>query len=309
MPGIGIILNPHSKSNRQNPAQMERIGFIVGDKGSCAQTKDFNDLKRVAQEFKDREIDVLGINGGDGTIHRTIMTFLKVYGDKPLPQIALLRGGTINNIAMACGIYGRSEKIISNLIYKYHNGEPFKTKTVRPMKINDQYGFIWGCGVVYRFIDKFYKLKSRSPFLAAGTLLHAIGSGLVNGRFANELFDPFGAEVEINGKKWELKNYSALYAATVPYIGLHFKTFYLTEKNPDIFHAVGFCMKPRSIVPYMPAMFFGRPSGAPTLREEGATEMTIHFSEPVPYTIDGDCYKAEESLRFSIGPALTILIP
>src|SRR3989338_9471201 len=91
MPGIGVILNPYSRSNRKNPGRAERLGFIVGDKGSCHATRDISDVERFAQEFKERGVEILGLSGGDGTYQRTLTTFVKIYGETPLPQIALYR--------------------------------------------------------------------------------------------------------------------------------------------------------------------------------------------------------------------------
>ena len=95
MPGIGVILNPYSRKYKNNPEMAKHMGFIVGDKASCKATEDLADLRRVAEEFKTRDIDILAINGGDGTIHCTLTTFLNVYGNKPLPKIANLFTNTL----------------------------------------------------------------------------------------------------------------------------------------------------------------------------------------------------------------------
>ena len=49
MPGIGIVLNPHSKKHKKDPDKIKRLGFIVGDRGSCLATEDLADLRRVAE--------------------------------------------------------------------------------------------------------------------------------------------------------------------------------------------------------------------------------------------------------------------
>ena len=79
MAGIGVILNPHSRSNRNNPDRVKRFGFIVGDKGSCHETKTLDDVKKLAHEFRDREIEILGISGGDGTLHKTLNVFFYFF--------------------------------------------------------------------------------------------------------------------------------------------------------------------------------------------------------------------------------------
>ncbi len=309
MPGIGVILNPYSKKYKKDPEKIKQMAFIVGDKASCKQTEDLHDLRRVADEFKTRDIDILAISGGDGTNHCTLTTFLQVYGDKPLPKICLLRGGTLNTVASALGIYGASEKILSDLLVKYHEDLPFQTCEVTLMKVNDEYGFIFGMGVIYNFMDNYYSNGNLNPLVAAKTLFMAISSAIINGPFARKMFERFDAEVTVNGKKWPYANYSALYSGSINQLGLNFKTFYLVDKFPDQFHAIGFSLPPRNILSYVPMMYLGRPSGCPNLLEESATEMTIQLATPLPYTIDGDMKPPVDFFQITRGPKLTVLIP
>ncbi len=307
MPGIGVVLNPHSKRYRKNPEKLKRMGFIVGDKGSFSPTKDLHDIHRVAQEFKDRDIDILALSGGDGTNHVTLTTFINVYGDKPLPKIAFLRGGTLNTIATSCGIYGSPEKVLANLLYKYHEDEPFETTEIDITKINDHYGFIWGCGVIYRFMDSYYGGGFPSPARAAWTLIKSIGSAIVNGPFACRMFERMDAAVTVNGRTWPFQNYSAIYTGSVEQLGLNFRVFYLAQ-DAGTFHAVGFSLPPRSVLRYVPRMFIGRPSGCPDLLEEKTTKMTVRLASPVPYTIDGDMHSPTDRFEIQIGPRLTVIV-
>ncbi len=307
MPGIGVVLNPHSKRYRKHPEKMKRMGFIVGDKGTFAPTNNLHDIRRVAEEFKKKEIDILALSGGDGTNHVTLTSFIEVYGDQPLPRITFLRGGTLNTIAFACGILGSPEKILANLLYKYHEDEPFETTEIDIMKINGKYGFIWGCGVIYNWMEAYYKLGHPSPAQAAWTLVHSVGSALINGPFASKMFERFDGEVTVNGRKWPFRNYSAIYSGSIEYLGLGFRVFYLARESQR-FHAVGFSLPPRSVLPYVPLMFLGRPSGCPDLVENEASEMIVRLAEPKPYTIDGDMHPATDLFEITSGPRLTIIV-
>lgn len=307
MPGIGVILNPHSKRYRNNPEKLKRMGFIIGDKGDFASTKDLHDIRRVAEEFKRKEIDILALSGGDGTNHMTLTHFIQVYGDQPLPKIAFLRGGTLNTVAYSVGVTGSPENILANLLFKYHEDEPFETTEIDLMNINGQYGFIWGCGVIYNFMEAYYKDGIPSPAQAARTLFKAIGSALINGPFACRMFERFDAEVTVDGKKWPFKNYSAIYSGSIEHLGLGFRVFYLARKDHK-FHATGFSMPPRSVLPYVPLMFFGRPSGCPDLFEAEASEMTVQLAEPKPYTIDGDMHPPVNRFEIRPGPRLTVIV-
>ena len=69
MPGIGIINNPHSRKNRKHPERMVSLGQIVGSEGKSVATQEILDIHEMARLYKEREIDILGINGGDGSNH------------------------------------------------------------------------------------------------------------------------------------------------------------------------------------------------------------------------------------------------
>lgn len=308
MSGIGVILNPFSRKYKNNPEKAKKMSFIVGDKASCKETEDLADLGRVADEFKSRDIDILAISGGDGTNHCTLTHFIRVYGEKPLPKICFLRGGTLNTVASSIGVYGTPESILSNLLVKYHEDVPFETRDLWLTKINDEYGFIFGMGVIYNFMEAYYGKGTPSPAIAVKTLVHGIFSSMVNGPFARTLFDRFDAEVTVNGKRWPFANYTALYTGSINQLGLNFRVFYKVETTPDKFHAVGFSLPPRNILPYMPIMYLGKPTGSPNILEESATDMTIKVEKPMRYTIDGDMKPETDTFHISQGPKLTILV-
>lgn len=306
MPGIGIVLNPHSKKHKKDPDRMKNLAFIVGDKGSCKETSDLGDLHRVAEEFKTRDIEILAIGGGDGTNHVTLTAFIKVYGEKPLPKITFLRGGTLNTLAVACNIKGTPERILSNLIYKYHEDVPFQIKEVDIMNINGAYGFIFGTGVIYRFMDEYYR-GTPSPLRAFNTLSRSIGSALVNGPFACKLFERYEAQVQVDGKAWPFKNYSALYAGSVDRLGLNFRVFHYSDV-PGNFHAVGFSLPPRNVLKNVGKMYAGKPTQDENILESPAATMEIRFSEPQGYIIDGDRLPPVSEIVVKTGPRLKILV-
>lgn len=306
MPGIGIILNPYSKKHKKDPDRLQRLSFIVGDKGSCKETSDLGDLRRVAEEFKTRGIEILGIGGGDGTIHVVLSTLIKVYGEKPLPKITFLKGGTLNTLATACGIKGTPEKIISNLIYKYHEEKPFEIKEMDIMEINGSYGFIFGMGVIERFMRNYYE-GAPSPARAAWCLARSIGSALFNTAFSRGLFERFEAKVTVDGQHWPFKNYSALYAGAVDRLGLGARVFHYSEV-PGKFHGIGFSTPPRNILRHVPRMVAGKAPRSDDLLEQPASQMRIELEEPIPYTIDGDMLPAVRDFKIQTGPCLQIIV-
>lgn len=309
MSGIGVVLNPFSKRYKIDPNHLERISFIIGDKASCKPTVDIDDLKRVAEEFKTRDIDILAISGGDGTIHCTLSTFLKVYGEKLLPRIYFLRGGTHNTITASLGVQGSTEELLSNLLVRYHEDKPFKIRKLRLTRVNGEIGCIFGMGTVYRFMEQYYRMSSNlSHFMAVIMILRGILSMIVNGRMSRQIFEPFEAEIVVNGKAWPFPQYGTFFTGSVSQVGLGCQVFRSMLTRTDCVHAIGMSLKPRELLTQLPRMYWGKGSRHPGILEEPAQNIKIHCAQPQPYTIDGDMYEGCTEFEIGLGPEVVVLV-
>lgn len=309
MAGIGIILNPHSRSNLKNPERATRLGFIVGDKGSCHETHDLMDVENLAREFMERGIEILGISGGDGTNHVTLTTFINTYGDNPLPQIAFLRGGTMNNLAGAIGVKGSPEKILSNLILKYHEDETFKTTEIETLKVNNKYGFIFGMGIVSNFIDEYNNTnKKPSPMRALRLLTKTAFSSLFHTKFATKLGERFDAHATIDGKRVPFKNYTLLLAGTLETLGFNFRTLYRARQNPGQFQFLGISATPRHIIFTLPHSLLAKPVRSEHYFDEIGKKLVIELDRPMPFQIDGDSQPPTDRFEITVGPRITCII-
>lgn len=310
MPGIGIILNPYSRANVRDPERVKRLGFIVGDKGSCHATDTLDHVRELAREFKDRQIDILGISGGDGTIHQTLTIFLDVYGENPLPRIALLRGGTMNNLAGQLGIRGGSESILSTLILKYHEGESFEEKKINMVRINDLYGFLFGIGLISRFID-LYQNGRRGPSRARGAwlLFSAMVSSAYNGRLARHLCERFDAKITVDGKEMPFGNYMMIFAGTMETLGFNFRPLYRANSEAGKFQTVAISATARQLLLSSPNAFFARPSNSEHYCDEMGSRTVIELEKPLSYTVDGDIPESPaDRIEITTGPELNCIV-
>src|SRR5579871_3462488 len=127
MPGIGLITNPRSRANVRDPSKTRKLGYLIGSHGTAEATTSLDDLYRVCEELKRARIDVLAISGGDGTLHHTLTAMIKTWGDQELPQVAVLRGGTMNTVANSLGIRGKTPQLLFELIDKHRRGNGLET--------------------------------------------------------------------------------------------------------------------------------------------------------------------------------------
>lgn len=309
MSGIGIILNPHSRSNLKNPARADQLGFIVGDKGSCHETRDPKDVIRLAREFKERGIEILGISGGDGTVHLTLTKFIDVYGDTPLPKIAFLRGGTMNNTASIIGVKGSPEKILSNLILKYHEGKEFELAEVDILSINGHYGFLFGMGAVNNFIEDYVRVdKKPSPARGAYILSKCILSAIFHTKYSRKICERFDANIAVDGKPCPFKNYTMLMTGTIETLGFGFKPLYRARTKPGEFQFVGISCTPRDLLFTFPSALMSRPPKSDNYVDLMGKEMVLEFDQPTAYQIDGEPMPATDRIEIKMGPRLTCIV-
>ena len=313
MPGIGIITNPHSRRNRRYPERMRRLGYMLGQHDTYELTNRIEDVEEVARKFKESGIEILALNGGDGTNHVTLTNFIKVYGDEPLPKVALLRGGTMNTVSNAVGISGAPPKLLANLVEKYYTGQPFETTRRDILKVEDEtgerYGFIFGNGIVSNFLEEYYATGNPSPTTAGVLLSKALATMPVGGELPKRLFRPFHASIEFDKTTWEERDYASVLASTVDQIGLGFRPFIRCQERDHTFHLLGVTGGPVDIALALPRIRLGLPVDERKIRSEVSSRAIFRSSEPINYTIDGDMHVAQSGeVTLSTGPSVELII-
>jgi diacylglycerol kinase (ATP) len=309
--GIGVVFNPRAGRNKRDPGAPERIKRQLGDHGVVAAPRSIDELNRVAEDFRRQRVSVLGIAGGDGTNHVTLTGFHQVYGDEPLPTVALLRGGTMNTVADSLGLpRGRTEGLLDRLVRRY-----LETPASLPafeqwtLDVDGKLGFLWGTGVVAGFLHEYYATGTPSPWTAVKILSRGIGSAVIRGPMVRRMTRPIECEVETDtGEHWPMRSYLSVAAGTIRDIGLGFKPFHRAGEVRGAVHLLGIHTSPLGFVVDLPrihdaaGMLPGKSTDALVRRAVVRTR-----EAPLRYMIDGDILespRAETTLR--IGPVVKI---
>lgn len=331
MAGIGVIFNPKSGRNLRDPRAARRLARTLGDHGVVREAGSLDELYRVAEDFRRLDIDVLGISGGDGTNGVTITGFLDVYEGSALPQIAFLRGGTMNTVANAVGVRrGPPEGLLDRLIQAYaaRASRPLRDVERHVMRLSgekerpqeagrsglpalpEKYGFLFGTGVVYGFLAEYYRGGQPNPVVAAKTLLRGVGSALVGGEMVRRMAEPFRGAVTLqDGTRWEERDYLAIAGGTIDQIGLNFRPFRRSDERPGHFHLLGIHTSPMGFVRQLPRIWRAAPMRPGHTYEATTPEATIESPRsPVRYMVDGDLHECDGPLHVSIGPRVRIVV-
>jgi len=111
---VGLISNPNSGRNRRQLGAIERI---VSD---CPRihhlvTRTAGEIPAALAELAGKPVEVLAINGGDGSVVQILTHLLEQRPFDPLPRVVLLPGGTTNMTAGDVGLRGNLRRAVTRL--------------------------------------------------------------------------------------------------------------------------------------------------------------------------------------------------
>lgn len=311
---VGILVNCAAQFHRRNPCaagEMARMTDSWGGIGILVNCPSIESLPRIARDFRRQGIEILAVSGGDGTLSHAVTAFANVYGDQPLPKIALLRGGTMNTVANACGVSrGRPAQILGRILHAYVSGRPMPVTIRRTMRINGQCGFLFGMGAAYKFLDAYYS-EGRpfpTPWTAAKILGRSILSALTHGPYVRRLTDPVEADVTVDGVPWPRKKYFGVAAGTIDQMGFGFRPFHRVRESVDHFQINGYACTPSQFVTQLLRARRGQAMRYTT----SALAVESMISSPdgrVCYTIDGELYESSGPVTITCGPKVRIVVP
>ena len=312
MAGIGIVNNPRSRRNQRSPETGRRLRALLDTAGDVADASTREELTRAVDAFRARDIDLLVVNGGDGTAHTVLTAFVDSYRGAPLPPVVLLRGGAMNTVADAHQLRGSPEAVLRTVLERRRAGSELLAVERDLLSVETdggrlRYGFVFGTGAVVAFLDAYYASRDPSAASAASLLVRAFGSALLGGPLATSLTRRERLRVSSDGDEWPEGPYLGVIAGSIPEIGFGFKPFARCEEQPGFFHAVGVTGTILQIAAHLPRIWTGRPWKRSLAVDAVARELSIEG--PLRFTIDGDLYEARSSLIVRTGPPIRLVVP
>jgi len=310
---IAVFVNPRSRANRRNPKIASEFQAILAETGRVFAPRSLEELAQMAGELRAKPPAMIAVHGGDGTLHKTVTALVRAFGDRPLPPIAALCGGTMNVVAKSLGIQERPHTFVKQLAEAARAGQPPETMRRRCLHIDTQYGFIFGNGLMANFLNEYYGPGGYGPMRAVWLLLRLLGSAIIFGPFVRRVFHRFRGAVKVDGVPIGWPDFVAVGAATVREVGLGFKLIHRADDDPERFGVLAIHAGPLALIPDFPAVHSGR--GVSPSRAYSAVASTLDI-EPVEdvmaYTIDGDLYRKDRvagPLHISVGPAIDFVKP
>jgi len=131
-PTIGLISNPHSRRNR---SQLAAVKGIVANHPNIHHhiTQSADEIPLALRGFAQRGVDVLAVNGGDGTTAQVFSELLEQRPFAGLPSVILLPGGTTNMNVGDVGLRGKLTGAVRRMTNWAEQGSDDVERLTRPI--------------------------------------------------------------------------------------------------------------------------------------------------------------------------------
>ncbi|TNE44844.1 MAG: hypothetical protein EP343_29775 [Deltaproteobacteria bacterium] len=183
---LGVIANPNARFVRSHPKIQEALAALGPRRVRLTQSID--ELPQaIASLLHEEGVNVLGICGGDGTVHHTLNALVQVCAVSSseskgleLPPVALLRGGTLNIVARALQVEGQTVRLLQRLERKFSKG-PIEQLPIRQLNVlgvrdgagSVRYGFIFGSEITALCLE-LYEKRFGAGYMGLARFLRAV---------------------------------------------------------------------------------------------------------------------------------------
>ncbi|MGI9507500.1 MAG: diacylglycerol/lipid kinase family protein, partial [Geminicoccaceae bacterium] len=133
MQRLAVISNPRSQRNRQGA--LAAVKHVVdGHAHVChEELSDFAELGAIIERSVADGVEVIAVNGGDGTVQAVLTELGRRDLNGSAPKLAVLAGGMTNVIAKDVGIDGPPEKGLRRLLVSLTSGSQACAAATRPL--------------------------------------------------------------------------------------------------------------------------------------------------------------------------------
>ena len=295
-PRIGVVINPLSGGNLNGLGDVRRIIDDHPQVIHCdVQTP--HDVLAALRIFADQEVDLLAVNGGDGTVQAVLTTLFHHQPFETQPLLAVLQSGTTSMTARDVGFSGTRLQSLKKLFSWAATGSGNARLQERPvLKVQapghqTRYGMFFGASAIYQGIEYFHqKLNTkglRGEIGPALTILRFLWSAVRRG---SDFIPPVPISVTIDDNPPQQIDSFVVLISTLERLFLGLYPYWGGESGPLHYAAVR--ARPRHLLRALPSILRGR-SGVHGTPENGFYSHNAHIIKlnlASGFTLDGQLY-------------------
>jgi diacylglycerol kinase family enzyme len=325
---VAVLLNANAR--KVTPKVVRALSHVVPE-GDLFLSRSELDARRIAQQVVDRGFHTVFTGGGDGTFTCFVNEILsevarrRQFHATQTPRFGVLKLGTGNSLAaLVRASSTRGDGILDDVL-RARSGEVPGTRPVDLLLIDGKRAPFAGLGIDGRLLNDYIAVKNAfadGPLskvmsgpagyfasVALRTVPHYLASPTMvdcevknHGAFAWRM-GPDGKPAETFGPGATLFKGSLMMAAagTVPFYGYELKMFPFAGKRRGLFDLRLGTVPAAQILANLPGLWKGTwfPEG---LHDFLASDVSVHFSRPMPFQIAGDAEGTRDEVRLQVAP-------
>jgi diacylglycerol kinase family enzyme len=296
---IGMLSNPLSGGNRKGFQKIRQVVTAASPRVLQREVRTPADVATTLADFARREINVLVVNGGDGTVQAVLTSIFHQKPFEKAPLLAVLRSaGTTSMIAGDIGLKGIRHRALQRL-FTWSRTQNRKASILQrpvlrvqvPGEAKPVYTMFLGAAGIYR-ATHFYHRK-----IHAIGLRGEVGPGVTLARFAmaiilrdRKLLSPVPVTTRVDRNPPEAGDYLLVFVTTLERLFLGLRPFWGTESKPLHYTAIG--PHPYRFVRLLPFLLKGRrmPDIIPANGYVSHNANRIQLSIDSGFALDGQLY-------------------
>ncbi len=278
-------------------------------------TESSEHLPDALTELAAKEVGVIAINGGDGTLHHTLTELMRHRPFERHPFVAPLRGGRTNMAALDFGAARSPHRSVRRLLDACRRGALEARRVDRPLlrittdAAGPVFGFFVGTGVVRRATEFIHRVfppgRARGVFGGGVTTASVLLQAILGRR--NEILHPDKHQIVLDGETVEPSEYLIVMATSLNRLILRIRPFWGESSQPVRFTAIDWNASHLGSAAWRVAA--GRAGGARSghaslSRERGYLSRNVSdavIRHDCGFTIDGELFPSDGEGSFRIG--------
>lgn len=298
-PYIGVLINPLSGGNRNG---LKDVRSLINDQAQVVHcdVRTPGDVLEALRDFARQEVNLLAVNGGDGTVQAVLTALFHHQPFETQPLLAVLQSGTTSMTARDVGFAGSRIRSLKKLFSWAAAGDVRPEVIQRPVLQvtapghRTRYGMFFGACAIYQGIQYFHRNVNNKG------LRGEIGPGLTILRFLlsaarrrSDFIAPVPVAVALDDGPPQQFDSVAVLVSTLERLLLGFYPYWGEESGPLHYTAVR--AQPRCLLRALPSLLRGRKglhgTTANGFFSHNAHEIKMNLDSG--FTLDGQLYIPE----------------
>ena len=286
---IGMLNNPLSGGNRNGLKKIRDVAAVVRPKVLQAEVQTLSDIFAAIADFARREVNILVINGGDGTVQAVLTAVFHKKFFETMPLLAVLRSaGTTSMIAGDIGLQGSRESALQKLFNWARTGDGNATVIKRsvlkvqvPSDNEPVYGMFFGAAAIYQAthfcLQKVHTMGIRGELAAGVALARFLLAAFLRD---NKVVSAVPITTRLNQDPPKNEKYLLVLITTLQRLFLGLRPYWGSETKPLHYTAVS--ARPQHFMRVLPSLMRGYRSN----HVRPANGYISHNVEKVRLTLD-----------------------